>query len=111
MRGIPTPSTACSSAEPFPIFPYRPRPKTTKRSPRLQRKRRVCVLAWTIPWLRMLRPVACVVMAVAPLMSLIAASTLVAKGACAESASRPESIDRFAKLVEEASSRFAVPAR
>jgi soluble lytic murein transglycosylase-like protein len=111
MRGIPTPSTARSSAEPPSIFPYRPRPKTTKQSSSLQRKRPVCVLARTIPWLRMLRLVVCVVMAVAPLMSLIAASTLVAKSACAQSASRPESIDRFAKMIKEASSRFAVPAR
>jgi transglycosylase-like protein with SLT domain len=106
-----TPSTSCGSTELPPIFPYRPRPKTGKRSPSLQRKSGICKLAGSILSLRTLRPVACVVMAVAPFMSLIAASTLFAKSACAESASRPESIDRYAKLIEEASTRFAVPAR
>jgi hypothetical protein len=81
-----TPSTDCSSSESSPTFPYRPRPKTKKRSPSLQRKSRICELAGSIPWLRTLRPVACVVMAVAPFMSLIAASTLFAKSACAQSA-------------------------
>ncbi len=59
----------------------------------------------------MLRRVACVVMAVAPLMSLIATSASVVKSAGAQSAPRPESIDRFAKFVEEASDRFALPVR
>jgi soluble lytic murein transglycosylase-like protein len=49
--------------------------------------------------------------AVAPFTSLNAAPTLFATSACAQRASRPESIDRYAKFVEEASDRFAVPAR
>lgn len=106
-----TPSTNCGSTEPSPTLPYRHPPKTGKRSLSLQRKSRICELAGSILSLRTLRPVACVVMAVAPFMSLIAAPTLFAKSACAQRASRPESIDRYAKLIEEASSRFAVPAR
>jgi soluble lytic murein transglycosylase-like protein len=42
---------------------------------------------------------------------LIATSTLFESSACAQTASRPQSIDRFAKFIEEASNRFAVPAR
>ena len=44
-------------------------------------------------------------------MCMIATSTLFESSACAQTASRPASIDRFAKFIEEASDRFAVPAR
>ncbi len=50
-------------------------------------------------------------MAVAPFMCLIAAATLVDSSACAQTASRPQSIDRFANFVAEASARFTIPAR
>jgi hypothetical protein len=111
MHMFNTPSANCGSIEPSPTLPCRHPPKSRKRSLSLQRKGRICELAGSILSLRTLRPVACVVMAVAPFMSLIAAPTLFAKSACAQRASRPESIDRYAKLIEEASSRFAVPAR
>ena len=58
-----------------------------------------------------LRPIARIIVAVAPFMCMIATSTLFESSACAQTASRPASIDRFAKFVEEASDRFAVPAR
>jgi len=111
MRGIPTPSTDCSSAEPSPIFPYRPRPKTTKRSPSLQRKSHISDLAISIAWLGSLRPIARIIVAVAPFMCMIATAALFESSACAQTASRPASTDRFAKFVEEASDRFALPAR
>ena len=111
MRGIPTPSTDCSSAEPSPIFPYRPRPETTKRSPSLQRKSHISDLAISIARLGSLRPIARIIVAVAPFMCMVATSTLFESSACAQTASRPASTDRFAKFVEEASDRFAVPAR
>jgi soluble lytic murein transglycosylase-like protein len=111
MRGIPTPSTDCSSAEPSPTFPYRPRPKTRKRSPNLQKKNHAHELADSIAWRRSIRLVARVIVVAAPFMCLIAAATLVDSRACARTASRPASTDRFAKFVEEASDRFAVPAR
>ena len=111
MRGIPTPSTDCSSAEPSPIFPYRPRPKTTMRSPSLQRKSHISDLAISIARLGSLRPIARIIVAVAPFMCMVATSTLFESSACAQTASRPASTDRFAKFVEEASDRFAVPAR
>jgi len=110
MRGIPTPSTDCGSTKPPPIFPYRPRPKTRTRSPSLQRKGHIVELASSIAWRRSLRPVARVMMAVAPFLCLIVDSTLFESSACAQAVSRPQSIDRFAKFIEEASNRFAVPA-
>jgi hypothetical protein len=102
MRGIPTPSTDCSSAEPSPIFPYRPRPKTTKRSPSLQRRRHTRELGSSIARLSSLRPIVPVIMAVAPFMCMITTSTLLESSACAQTASRLASTDRFAKFVEEA---------
>jgi soluble lytic murein transglycosylase-like protein len=111
MRGIPTPSTDCSSAEPSPIFPYRPRPKTTKRSPSLQRKSHVRELGSSIAWLSSLRLVAPVVMAVAPFMCMIGTLTQLESSVCAQTASRPQSIDRLAKFIDEASDRFALPPR
>jgi soluble lytic murein transglycosylase-like protein len=106
-----TPSTDCGSSEPSPTPPYRPRPKTRKRSPSLQRKSHTRELAHAIAWRRSIRPVARVIVVVAPFMCLIAAATLVDSSPCAQTASRQQSIDRFAKFVKEASDRFAVPAR
>ena len=111
MRGIPTPSPHCSCAEPAPIFPYRPRPKTKKRSPNLQRKRHIRELGSSIARLSFLHPIAPVIMAVAPFMSLIAAATLVDSGARAQTPAHPPSIYRFANFIAEASARFTVPAR
>ena len=111
MRGIPTPSTVCSSAEPSPIVPYRPRPTTTKRSPSLQRKSHIRELGSSIARLSSLRPIAPVIMAVAPFMCIIGTSTLLESSACAQTVSRTQSFDRLAKFIDEASDRFAVPAR
>jgi soluble lytic murein transglycosylase-like protein len=106
-----TPSTDCASTESFPIFPYRPHPKTRKRSLSLQRKSRICELAGSIARRRSLRPIARIIVAVAPFMYMIATSTLLESSACAQTPSRTASTDRFVKFVEEASDRFAVPAR
>ena len=85
--------------------------KPDERSPGLQRKSHVPELASSIAWLRSLRPIARVIVAVAQLLCLIAAPIPVAPSARAQTAARPPSIDRFAKFIEEASARFAVPAR
>jgi soluble lytic murein transglycosylase-like protein len=103
-------STVCGS-EAYPTFPYRPRPKTRRRSPGLQRKIRVRELANSIAWPRSLRPIARVIVAVAQFMCLIVPAIPVAPSARAQSAARPPSIDRFANFVAEASTRFTVPAR
>jgi soluble lytic murein transglycosylase-like protein len=48
--------------------------------------------------------------ALASFVCMIAALTLFESSACAQMASRPQSIDRLAKFIAEASDRFAVPA-
>ena len=58
-----------------------------------------------------LRPIARIIVAVTPFMCMIATSTLLEFDRVRTDPSRPESTDRFAKFIEEASDRFAVPAR
>jgi soluble lytic murein transglycosylase-like protein len=106
-----TPSTDCGASEPSPTLPYRPRSKTGKRTLSLKRKSHIRELASSIARLSSLRPIAPVIVAVAPFMCLIATSTLFESRACAQTVSRPQSIARLAKFIEEASDRFAVPAR
>ena len=103
-------STVCGS-EAYPTFPYRPRPKTRRRSPGLQRKVHVRELVNSIAWPRSLRPIARVIVAVAQFMCLIVASIPVAPSARAQTPARPPSVDRFANFIAEASARFTVPAR
>jgi soluble lytic murein transglycosylase-like protein len=110
MPSIPTPSSDCCSAS-APTFPYRPRPKTTKRPSSLQWKSHMSDLAISIARFGSLRSIARIIVAVAPFMCMIATSTLFESSACAQTASRPSSTDRFAKFVVDASDRFAVPAR
>ena len=76
MRGIRTPSTDCSSAEPSPIFPYRPPPKATKRSPGLHRKSHTRELTDAMARHRSLQPIARIIVAVAPFMCMIATAAL-----------------------------------
>ena len=49
--------------------------------------------------------------AIAPFMCEVAGSTVLESSARAQTAARSEAVDRFAKFIEEASGRFAVPAR
>src|SRR5579863_8112583 len=60
---------------------------------------------------RSLQPIARIIVAVAPFMCMVATAALFESSACAQTASGPASTDRFAKFVEEASDRFALPAR
>jgi soluble lytic murein transglycosylase-like protein len=106
-----TPSTNCGSTEPSPIFPYRPRPKTRKRPFSLQWKSQTLVLPGSVPRRRSLQPIASIIVVVAPFMCMIATLTLFESSACAQTASRSASTDRFARFVEEASDRFALPVR
>jgi soluble lytic murein transglycosylase-like protein len=48
---------------------------------------------------------------IAALVCQIAGPTLLESSARAQTAGRPEAVDRFAKFIGEASGRFAVPAR
>ena len=110
MHEPPHDSTDRTASEAAPIFPCRPCPKVRKRSPSLQRNGRIRELAESIAWQSSLRSIARVIVAIAPFMCLIAASTLFEPSVYAQTRSRPESIDRFAKFIAEASDRFAVPA-
>ena len=92
-------STDCGSSGPSSTFPYWPRPKSQKAPPNLQRESHICELADPLAWLHSLRAFPRVVVVVAPFMCLISASALFESGACAQTASRPPSIDRFANFV------------
>jgi len=107
---LDTPSTACGS-EPYPTFPYRPRPKTGKRSPSLQQKSHIRALAASIAWRQSVRPSARLIVVITHFMCLIAASTFFESMAGAQVAPLPQSIDRFTNFIAEASTRFTVPAR
>jgi len=111
MRGIPTPSSDCSSAEPAPTFPYRPRPKKGRRSPGLRRKSHFPDVASSIAWLCSFRPGARVIVVIAHFMCLPTASALFESSVRAQTAAHTQSIDRFANFIAEASTRFTVPAR
>jgi len=60
--------------------------------------------------LRSRRTIARVNVAIALFLCQITASTVFASSARAQSATRSEAVDRFAKLIDSASGRFAVPA-
>ena len=106
-----TPSTDCGSTEPSPIFPYRPGPLIGKRSVGLQRKGNARELPGSIAQLRSRRAIARTIFAIAPIVCQIAVSAIFVPSAGAQIATRSESVDRFAKIIDEASGRFSVPAR
>jgi soluble lytic murein transglycosylase-like protein len=110
MHDIPGPQADRGSSEQSPIFPSRPHPKVRERSPNLQRNCRARELADPIAGHSSRRSIARAIVAIAAFTCLIAASALFESRLCAQTISRPEFIDRFAKFVAEASDRFAVPA-
>jgi soluble lytic murein transglycosylase-like protein len=110
MHAALTSSTDCRYAKPPLNFPYRLSPKVGKHSWSLQWKRRIGATADRIAWLRPRRTIARVNLAIALLMYQITASTVFASSARAQTATRSETVDRFAKFIDSASVRFAVPA-
>jgi soluble lytic murein transglycosylase-like protein len=103
------PDTGCSKLS--PIFPFRPGSLIGKRSVSLQRKRNARELSRSIARLRSRRAIARIIVAITPVVCQIAVSTVFVPSAGAQIAARSEAVDRFAKFIEEASGRFAVPAR
>jgi soluble lytic murein transglycosylase-like protein len=101
----------CGPAEPPSIFPSRPCSSIRKRSAGLLRKSHIRELPRSIAWLRSRRAIARIIVAIAPIVCHIAVLTVFVPSAGAHAATRSESIDRFAEFVDEASGRFAVPAR
>jgi len=111
MHDVLTPSPECGLSKLPPIFPYRPSPEVNKHSSSLQRKSCTHTAADPIAWLRSHRAIARIIVAIAPIVCHIAVSTVFVPSAGAHAATRSESIDRFAEFIDEASGRFAVPAR
>lgn len=111
MHDVLTASSDCSLSRPPPIFPCRPDPTINKHSPSMQRKSCTLGSADPIAWLRSLRTIARVIAAIGLFACQIATSTAFESTALAQSVTRSESVDQFAKFVDEASDRFAVPAR
>lgn len=111
MHDILTPPTDSGCSTSSPIFPYRPGPLIGKRSVGLQRKRNARELPCSIARLRSRRAIARIIVAIAPIVCQIAVSTVLDPSAGAQIATRSESVDRFAEFIEEASARFALPAR
>lgn len=111
MHDILTPLPECGLSKPLPDFPYRPSPQVNKHSSRLQRK--ICTSAdqRTMAWIRSFQTIARIIVAIAPFVCQAAALTVFESSAGAQTAARSQSIDRFAKFIDEASDRFAVPAR
>ncbi len=111
MHDILTPSTDRRCSKPPLIFPCWPGPEIKKRSSNLHRMTYIGAMADPIAWLGSLGIIARVITAITPFVCQIAASTVFESNARAQSVTRSQSIDRFAKFIDEASDRFAVPAR
>src|SRR6266436_2021636 len=111
MHDVLTPSPECGLPKPPPIFPYRPSPEVNKHSSSLQRKSCSFASADPIAWWRSLQAIARVIATIAPFMCQAAALTVFESSAGAQTAPRSDSTNRFAEFIDEASGRFAVPAR
>ena len=105
-----TPSTDFASSDPVLIFPYRSGPNDTEYPRGLQRTNQTRALTGPIKRFRPHRSFARFVVAIAPIVCQIAAPTAFATSVHAQTATHPETIDRFAEFIAEASTRFAVPA-
>ena len=110
MRGDTIPSTDCGSSEPALIFPYRSGLKDAEHPLGLQGKSRTRALAGLIVRLRSRRIIARIVVAIAPFICPMAASTAGESNVRAQTVTRSQNIDRFAEFIAEASARFAVAA-
>ena len=110
MQGLSTLSTDFVSSNPALIFPYRNGPNNAEYSRGLQQRSQTRASTGPIKRFRPLRSFARFVVAIAPIVCQIGASTAFATGVHAQTATHPETIDRFAEFIAEASTRFAVPA-
>src|SRR5712672_1386720 len=101
----------CGPPEPPSISPSRACSLIRKRSARLQLKSHTRGLPRSIAGLRSRRTIARIIVAMAPIVYHIDVSTVFVPSAGAQAATHSESIGRFAEFIDEASGRFAVPAR
>lgn len=101
----------CKFPEPSSTPPCRPSSSIATSSASLQCKGHGRKLPPSIAWLRSRQAIARIIVAVAPIVCQIAVPTLFVRHAGAQIEARSWSIDRFDEFIEEASGRFAVPAR
>jgi len=111
MRDMLTPSTDHRFPKPTPIFPCRHGPKVGKHSCGQLLSRCIGATEQSIAWLRSRRTITRVIVSIAPFLCQITGSTVFEHSARAQTARRSENVDRFAKFIDAASNRFAVPAR
>ena len=109
MQGHSTLSTDFVSSNPALIFPYRSGPNNAEYSRGPPRRSQTRALTGPIKRFRPHRSFARFVVAIAPIVCQIVASTAFATSVHAQTATHPETIDRFAEFIAEASTRFAVP--
>jgi soluble lytic murein transglycosylase-like protein len=100
----------CGSSEHTLIFPYRGNLKNAECSRGLQRESNTRAWAGQTARLRSCGAIVGIILAIAPFVCQMAASTAFELSARAQTATRYETIDWFAGLIAEASTRFAVPA-
>jgi hypothetical protein len=110
MQDVITPSTDRSSSEHTLIFSYRGILKNAECTRDLQSESHTRASARQIVRLRSRGAIVRIVMAIAPFVCQMATSTAFELSARAQTATHYETIDRFAGLIAEASTRFAVPA-
>ena len=94
-----------------PILPSRPCSTLEELADDPQGKSHTPAIAGSIAWPGTLRALMLVIVAIAPSMCEVAGPALLESSARAQTVARSEAVERFAKFIEEASGRFAVPAR
>jgi len=94
-----------------PIFASRPCSPIEEPADDPQGRSHTLPIAGPIAWPGTLRVLMLVIVAIAPFMCKVAGLALLKSSARAQTVARSEAVERFAKFVEEASSRFALPAR
>jgi soluble lytic murein transglycosylase-like protein len=105
-----TPPTDCGSSLRTPFFPYRGGSQHAKHLRSLRQDGHTSVFPVLTVKLHPRRIIARMIVAIAPFVCQVAASTALESGAVAQAATRLEMIHRFAGFIAEASARFAVPA-
>jgi Transglycosylase SLT domain len=94
-----------------PILPSRPCSPIEEPAEDPQGKSHTPAIAGPIAWPGTLRVLMLVIAAIAPCMYEVTGSAFLESSARAQTAARSEPVDRFAKIIDEASGRFSVPAR
>ena len=109
MRDAITPSDSGSSEHTL-ILPYRGSLKNAECSRGLQRESNTRAWASQTAWLRSRGAIVRIIVLIAPFVCQMATSTAFEVSARTQTATRYETIDRFAGFIAEASTRFAIPA-